>query len=102
MNFLKQKMNTMEKMEKLEMMGKIVRELEDLKNSETAVLKKVAQIEAENINLDIGLLSDTLPDIHEYSDKSVEAIDSLLNDFTAYRDQFIKDNNLQPQENMVS
>lgn len=92
----------MEKMEKLEAMDKIVRELEDLKNSETAVLKKVAQIEAENINLGVSLLSETLPDIHEYSDKSVEAIDGLLSDFTAYRDQFVKDNNLQPQENAVS
>ena len=102
MHSLKQKMNIMEKMEKLEAIDKIVRELEDLKNSETSVLKKVAQIEADNINLDISLLAGRLPDIHEYSDKSVDAIDSLLNDFTAYRGQFIKDNNLQPQESAVS
>ncbi|MCH5599692.1 hypothetical protein [Niabella ginsengisoli] len=92
----------MEKLEKLEAMDKILRELEDLKNSETSVLKKVAQIEAENINLGIGLLDKTLPDIHEHSDKSIEAIDSLLISFTEHRDKFVKDNNLGPKEDEVA
>lgn len=88
----------MDKREKLEAMNKILRELEDLKNSETAVLKKAAQIEAENINLGIGLLDKALTEIHEYADKSVEAIDTLLSDFSSWRDKFIKDNNLEPEE----
>lgn len=88
----------MDKMEKLEAMNKILRELEDLKNSETAVLKKVAQVEAENINLGINLLDQSLPDIHEYSDKSIEAIDTLLTEFTGHRDKFAKDNNLALSE----
>ena len=88
-------------MEKLEAMNKILRELEDVKNSETAVLKKVAQVEAENINLGIGLLDKKLPDIHEYSDKSIETIDSLLQEFVEYRDKFVKDNNLAPKDEEV-
>ncbi|HTG55781.1 MAG TPA: hypothetical protein VL943_05915 [Niabella sp.] len=92
----------MDKMEKLEAMNKVLRELEDVKNSETSVLKKVAQIEAENINLGISLLDKTLPDIHEYSDKSIETIESLLNEFTEYRDKFVKDNNLAPNEEVIS
>lgn len=88
----------MDKIEKLAAMNKVLRELDDLKNSETAVLKKVTQIEAENINLGIGLLDNHLPDIHEYSDKSVEAIDALITVFTTERDEFIKNNNLEPQE----
>ena len=92
----------MDKMEKLEAMNKVLRELEDVKNSETSVLKKVAQIEAENINLGINLLDKTLPDIHEYSDKVIETIESLLNEFTAYRDKFVKDNNLAPNEEVIS
>lgn len=88
----------MEKLEKLEAMNKILRELDDLKNSQTAVLKKVAQIEAENINLGIGLLDKALPDLHDYADKSVEATDNLLSEFTGQRDKFIKDNNLEPKE----
>ncbi|MCH5716541.1 hypothetical protein [Niabella hibiscisoli] len=92
----------MDKMEKLEAMNKVLRELEDLKNSETSVLKKVAQVEAENINLGIGLLDKKLPDIHEYSDKSIETIDGLLNEFLEYRDKFVKDNNLTPSEEVIS
>lgn len=88
-------------MEKLEAMNKILRELEDVKNSETAVLKKVAQVEAENINLGIGLLDKKLPDVHEYSDKSIETIDSLLQEFVEYRDKFVKDNNLAPKDEEV-
>ncbi len=45
----------MEKLQKLELMDKILRELDDLKNSQTAVLKKLAQIEVDNITLGVGL-----------------------------------------------
>ena len=41
----------MDKIEKMHMMDKMVRELEDVKNSETSLLKKIAQLEADNINL---------------------------------------------------
>lgn len=88
----------MDKIEKLELMNKVLRELDDLKNSETSVLKKVAQIETENINLGVGVLEKALPGIYELSDKTIEAIDAALVDFTAHRDKFIKDNNLEPKE----
>ncbi|WP_346237567.1 hypothetical protein ABDK00_000615 [Niabella insulamsoli] len=88
----------MDKMEKKEAIDKILRELEDLKNSETSVLKKVAQIEADNINLGLGILDKSLPDLHENADKSIEAIDSLLVSFTEHRDKFVKDNNLEPAD----
>ena len=41
----------MDKTEKLHLMEKILRELDDVVNSQTSLLKKVAQLEAENINL---------------------------------------------------
>lgn len=88
----------MDKIEKLELMDKILRELEDLKNSETSVLKKIAQIETENINLGNTFLEKSLPEIYESSDKAIESIDAIVVDFTAQRDKFVKDNNLQPKE----
>ncbi|WP_460759820.1 hypothetical protein [Niabella terrae] len=88
----------MDNREKLEAMDKILRELEDLKNSGTAVLKKVAQVEAENINLGIGLLDQRLPDIHDFIDKSVDATDALITDFTEERDKFVRDNKLDQEE----
>ncbi len=41
----------MDKTEKLHLMEKILRELDDVVNSQTSLLKKVSQLEAENINL---------------------------------------------------
>jgi uncharacterized Rmd1/YagE family protein len=53
----------MEKLEKLTLMDKMLRELDDLKNSQTSILKKLSQIEADNINLGVSMLEKKLPDI---------------------------------------
>ncbi len=88
----------MEKLQKLELMDKILRELDDLKNSQTSVLKKISQIEADNINLGVGLLEKKLPDIHEEVDSSVQIVTALLEEFKAHRDKFYSDNNLSAIE----
>ncbi|TDH27281.1 hypothetical protein EXU57_06735 [Segetibacter sp. 3557_3] len=85
----------MEKLQKLDLMDKIVRELEDLKNSQTAVLKKVAQIEADNITLDVDLLNQRLPDLHEEVASSVEIVSELAEAFQAHREKFFVDNKLE-------
>jgi hypothetical protein len=87
----------MEKMQKLEMMDKILRELDDLKSSQTSVLKKVTQIEAENINLGNSLLDQSLPDVHESIDKGIQSIADLSEKFQAARDKFSKDNKLEEE-----
>jgi predicted nucleic acid-binding Zn-ribbon protein len=84
----------MEKMQKLAMMDKIMRELDDLKSSQTSVLKKIAQIEAENINLGVQLLDKELPDLHENVDKGIEEVSALMEKFQAHREKFVKDNKL--------
>jgi hypothetical protein len=84
----------MEKLQKLELMDKILRELEDLKNSQTSVLKKVAQIEADNITLGVALLDKRLPDLHEEVDSSVVIVSELLEEFHAHRDKFFADNKM--------
>lgn len=73
-------------------MDKIIRELDDLKNSQTSVLKKIAQIEADNINLNVDVLADALPDIHEEVDDAVEKVSVLLDEFTMYRNKYEQDN----------
>jgi predicted nuclease with TOPRIM domain len=78
----------MENRQKLELMYKIIRELEDLKNSQTAVLKKLSQIEADNINLGEKILDEHLPGIHEEVDAGVEKVSALLEKFTEVRDAF--------------
>jgi hypothetical protein len=85
----------MEKMQKLEMMDKILRELEDVKSSQTSVLKKISQVEAENINLGVQLVNQALPDVHESVDKGITDITSLLEKFQLHRNKFSKDNRHQ-------
>lgn len=84
----------MNNIEKLALIDKMLRELDDLKNSQVSVLKKLSQIEADNINLGVGLLEKKLPDLHEEVDGSVTIVTGLLEEFQVYRDKFFTDNKL--------
>ncbi len=84
----------MDKVEKLHMMEKILRELDDVVNSQTSLLKKVARLEAENINLSNSLLETQLPEIHSKADEALTIATALQTDFTDTKDKFIKDNKL--------
>ena len=84
----------MEKIEKMHMMDKMMRELEDITNSQTSLLKKIAQLEAENINLGNTLLDKRLPDIHEKVDQALTEVNTVKAEFTEVRDKFVKDNKL--------
>ncbi|WP_018617146.1 hypothetical protein [Segetibacter koreensis] len=84
----------MDKLQKLELMDKIVRELEDLKNSQLSVLKKVSQIEADNITLGVSILEKKLPDLHEEVDSSVVIVSDLLEEFQVHREKYFADNKL--------
>ena len=84
----------MDKREKLNSMEKMIRELDDIVNSQTSLLKKIAQLEAENINLGNSLLEKQLPEIHSKADETLTTASQLVDDFTAVKDKFIKDNKL--------
>jgi preprotein translocase subunit SecA len=85
----------MEKLEKLKLMDKVLRELEDTINSATSLVKKIAQLEAENINLSDRTLEKKLPEIFEQVDSALASITELQSEYSAVRDQFSKDNKLE-------
>ncbi len=78
----------MDKLKKFELMEKIVRELEDLKRSEQAVLEKVGKIEVDNIELGDGRLEKVLPDIYQRTADNADAITELLATFAEKTDEF--------------
>jgi uncharacterized phage infection (PIP) family protein YhgE len=78
----------MDAKQQLALMDKILRELDDLKNSQTSVLKKISQVEADNINLGVDLLNDGLPDIHEEVDDAIQKISALSEKFKEHRDEY--------------
>ncbi len=84
----------MDKIEKLHMMEKILRELDDVVHSQTSLLKKVAQLEAENINLGNRLLEKQLPEIHSHTDEALNNAISLQAEFTEVKNKFVTDNKL--------
>jgi hypothetical protein len=87
----------MEKLQRLQLMDKVVRELEDLKSSQLAVLKKLAKIEADNITLQVNLLDDKLPDLHQEIDSGVEIVNSLLEELQEYREKYFTENKLDTE-----
>jgi len=84
----------MQPQEKLRMMEKIGRELDDLANSQTAVLKKISQIEADNINLNNKGLEEKLMEIFEHISENQDLVTGLATSFAAETDQFRTDNKL--------
>lgn len=87
----------MDNMEKVKMMDKILRELEDLVNSETALLKKLGQLEAQNINLGDKVLDDQLPEIYEHADDTLIKTTALQTEYQEVREKFVTDNKLADQ-----
>jgi hypothetical protein len=84
----------MDKRQQLDLIDKVQRELDDLKNSQTSVLKKVSQIAAHNITLGVGLLDDKLPDLEEQVNATLTATSELSEAFAEYRAKFFSENNL--------
>jgi Mg2+ and Co2+ transporter CorA len=82
------KSSIMQPKEKIALMDKILRELNDVVNSQESVLKKIAQVEADNINLNDHELSGVLPDIHEHVDAALVATTGLKERFQVVHDEF--------------
>lgn len=84
----------MDTREKLQIMEKMQREISDIVNTQTSLLKKIAQIEAENINLGNSILDKQLPELLAKSDETLEMATTLSNEFADATAKFIKDNKL--------
>lgn len=79
----------MDKAQKFELMNKIVRELEDLQNSQTALITKIGQIEVDNMNgLNDKYLEDHLGDMHGKIAENVDAVTEIFAYFEIQRDEY--------------
>ena len=84
----------MDKIEIFKTMEKVLREIEDLKNSETAVIKKIGQIETENMNLNIQELETSIAQIYDGAYKNLENIEGLHTSFVETVSDFKAKNNI--------
>lgn len=85
----------MDTLKKFALMEKIVHELEDLKNSQQAMLQKLTKIEVDNIDLGDKRLEKDLPDMHQRIAENLEAIAAILEDFAVKTDKYSNQNNVQ-------
>jgi hypothetical protein len=84
----------MDKLKKFELMEKIVHELEDLKNSQQAIIQKLTKIEVDNIDLGNKRLEKDLPDMHQRVSDNLDTIASILEDFASQTDNYSNSNNI--------
>ncbi|MNK40592.1 hypothetical protein D3C87_592420 [compost metagenome] len=85
-------MNTLKK---FELMEKIVRELEDLQNSQQALIQKIGKIEVDNIELGDSRLEKDLPDIHQNLGDNLDTISGILDYFAGKTQTFGDKNNVE-------
>ena len=84
----------MDTLKKFELMEKIVRELEDLQNSQQAIIQKIGKIEVDNIELGDKKLDQDLPDMHQRTADNLDTIKSILDYFAEKTANFGSKNNV--------
>jgi predicted rRNA methylase YqxC with S4 and FtsJ domains len=86
--------NVMDKLKKFELMEKVTRELEDLKNSQTAIVQKITKIEVDNFDLSNKTLDRILPVMHQNLADNLDKIAEILESFEEAKDDYSKKNNI--------
>ena len=84
----------MNALKKFELMEKIVRELEDLQNSQQALIQKIGKIEVDNIELSDSRLEKDLPDMHQRLADNLDTIVGILAYFADKTQNFGDNNNV--------
>ena len=84
----------MDKLKKFGLMEKIVHELEDLKNSQLAIIVKLGKIEVDNMELGDKRLEKDLPDMHQRVSDNLDTIEGILEAFATQTDEFSDTNNI--------
>jgi len=92
--FKKLKLRPMNTLKKFELMEKIVRELEDLQNSQQALIQKIGKIEVDNIELGDSRLEKDAGDMHQRLGDNLDTIVGILEYFASKTQNFGDKNNI--------
>jgi len=84
--------------EKLEKMDRALRLLEDLKNSQVALIEKSSQLQMDAMSFNFSEMEKNMGDLYGRYSESLEMLDEELERFLIKRDKFEKDNNLEQPE----
>jgi septation ring formation regulator EzrA len=84
--------------EKLEKMDRALRLLEDLKNSQVALIEKSSQLQMDAMSFNFPEMEKNMADLYSRYSESLEMLDQELDRFQSKRDKFEKDNKLDQPE----
>ncbi|MBK0383505.1 hypothetical protein I5M32_11105 [Pedobacter sp. SD-b] len=84
----------MDNLKKFDLMGKISRELDDLKHSQTAVIQKIGKIEVDNMELNNVKLENKLGEMHQNASDILDSIAAVLENFEEVKNKFEGKNNI--------
>jgi hypothetical protein len=84
----------MDKLKKFDLMEKISRELEDVRNSQQAVLEKIGKIEVENIELGDKMIESKIPEIYQKTADNRDSINEILESFQQKTEDFGNKSNI--------
>lgn len=84
----------MDKLKKFELMEKIVRQMQDLKHSQQAIIEKIGKLEVDNFDLNDKNLAKVLSDMHQRTADNFDSINELLNGFSDKTENFGEKNNV--------
>lgn len=88
----------MDNLEKLRKMDKALRLLEDLKNSQAALIEKAAQLQMDAMSFNYSEMEKNMGDLHARYNESLETLETELDRFQLKRDKFQKDKNVIEEE----
>ena len=84
----------MDTLKKYDLMQKIVHELDDLHNTQQALIQKIGKIEVDNFDLADKKLEKDLPDIHQRIADNLDTISGIIAYFNDKADSFRDKNNI--------
>ena len=85
----------MENREKLNKMDRALRLLEDLKNSQAALIEKAQQLQMDAMSFNFSEMEKNMGDLSSRYSESLEMLEHELERFSSKRDKFEKDNGLE-------
>ena len=88
----------MDNREKLDKMDRALRLLEDLKNSQVALLEKASQLQMDAMSFNFSDMEKNMGDLYSRYSESLEMLNIELERFQGKRDTFEKEKGLTPPE----
>jgi hypothetical protein len=88
----------MDNREKLEKMDRALRLLEDLKNSQAALIEKASQLQMDAMSFNFPDMEKNMGELSFRYNESLDLLNEELERFETKRDKFEKDNGLEAPE----